>query len=375
MATDLQKLKVSLTKHGAHKLADLLVKYDRSKVLDHLDDVAGDKIDEPQAKATLAVGTTGVVPELWSRARNQGKAAVRALVFLAIVFSHHRLISAMRAGARSRYIGTIVRGAIVDDKEFTNFSREVQQLGFCTSHSKVAFEYDLSSIFTMPEFNKLVAALIERKLKHAGWTGDGNLADEAVNAGLHEVLAVSESQFRNWLNDGKLVELGLDEEAGDSEFFFNASDRPIGGKFTFRPGHKPKKIGAVDVAAGSRPTRATLIHNAIQNSLYSRLVQEHGKECVGTEIDTGDGTAIDVVVKIENKYRFYEIKTARSVKSCVRQAIPQLLEYAYWRLNRDHVEKLIIVSMNKASPAAEEYLAFLRKEFGLEIFYEQHVVA
>ena len=38
---------------------------------------------------------------------------------------------------------------------------------------------------------------------------------------------------------------------------------------------------------------------------------------------------IDIVVKSKDGFHFYEVKTASSVKSCVRQAVGQLLEYSY----------------------------------------------
>lgn len=105
------------------------------------------------------------------------------------------------------------------------------------------------------------------------------------------------------------------------------------------------------------------------------LVEKYGKDYVGTEVDTGDGTAIDVVVKTDKFCWFYEIKTASSVKACIRQAIPQLLEYAFWRGASDRADRLIIVSQHVVTKEAEIYLKFLREKFHLEIHYEQHKLA
>ena len=140
------------------------------------------------------------------------------------------------------------------------------------------------------------------------------------------------------------------------------------------PGHNKKKTGAVVVKPSKKDAEATLLHNEIQNHLFDDLVLKYGKKCVGTEQQTGVDTAIDIAVKTDEFCWFYEIKTADSVKACIRQAIPQLLEYAYWHGLDDRADRLIIVSPLPITPQADIYLTFLRKRFGLEVHYEQYVV-
>lgn len=151
-------------------------------------------------------------------------------------------------------------------------------------------------------------------------------------------------------------------------FFENASDEPVTKGFKFIAGHKRKKNGVIAVSA-SKERSAELRHNEFQDVLYEYLVDIHGKDFVGTENATGHGTLIDVVVNAEDGFEFYEIKTAESVKSCIRQAIPQLLEYAYWSPERKKIKGLFVASILKITKEAEQYLQYLRRKFGLPIFY------
>ena len=117
-----------------------------------------------------------------------------------------------------------------------------------------------------------------------------------------------------------------------------------------------------------------LLHNEMQNALFDKLVKEHGADFVGTENSTGASTSIDVVVQTAEYCYFYEIQTAVSVKACIRQALPQLLEYAYWGTKKDIADKLIVVGQKKITKQAQAYLEFLRDTFKLPLHYEDHSV-
>lgn len=371
--TDLSRLNVSLTKHGVHKIALLLGKFDKDEVLKHLSDsVPGINIERAQARKTLAL-SNGVVPAFWNVARERGSETLNALTLVAVIFSHHVLIEAMKSAAnKKRYMGRIILPPRRTPlrKAFTNFAHTIEELGFSTEHSAEHVDFDLHRLFQVPRLNELVALLLTAKLKDAAWSGKNTLVDEAVALGFHEVFAVAESQFRAWLESGEVVEIGIDEESEEADFFFNADDKPTSGKFVFKSGHNEKKTGSVSVEVPKKAKRAELLHNAIQNELFDLLVEKYGKACVGTEIATGHGTSIDVVVKTDRFCWFYEIKTARSVKACIRQAIPQLLEYAYWDAAKGNADELVIVGPRPATKQAEAYLTFLRSEFGLKFRYE-----
>ena len=82
--------------------------------------------------------------------------------------------------------------------------------------------------------------------------------------------------------------------------------------------------------------------------------------------------AIDMVWETDDKFIFYEIKTYSNISYCIRQAVGQLLEYAYYRRPEVQKEyKLIICSPHESTQAVEEYMHLLRDRFGLKIYYQQ----
>lgn len=371
--TNLKLLNVSLTKHGAHKLAILFKKYDSSQVLQHLwgsvDDV---KIEVAQAKKNLSVRNEKV-PVVWDNARDLGESAVNALVLIGIIFSHHKLISAMieSSDINVPMTGTIIRNKELEGKEFTNFAHTLEELGYSTEHSKNHVRYDLGSIFVIKGLHTLAVELLQMKLGTAGWKKNTSFADEAVSLDFHRVFTVSADALKNWLVNGVLASPTGTSTVADLTFFEEASDVPVVNPFVFKSGHNERKTGVVGVARPKKDATAELLHNAMQNKLFGILVKKYGPDSVGTEVPTGADTSIDVVVKTANKCIFYEIKTANTVKACIRQAIPQLLEYAYWHGGLDRADKLVIVGPVAGTPDANRYLALLKGNFNLPISYKQ----
>jgi hypothetical protein len=368
---ELSRLTVSLTKHGAHKLAALLKKYDKDEVLDRLESAEpGINIEKAQARKNLSVDRFGKVPEVWNKARAAGGETIDALVLIGIMFSHHDLLAALREGRTGRFRGTIKRGGRLDGKAFTNTAHIIEELGYSVSHTQQAVSYNLGRLFEIPGLNKLAAELIALKFRSAGWDGKTDLVDELTQRKLNEAFAVSDEQFRNWITTGDVEAIG--DELEDEGFFLDsASDVGPAAPFAFNPGHTPKKTGTVDVSPSGSGGKAVLLHNALQTKLYSALVAKHGIDSVRTELPTGHGTSIDVVVKTPAFCWFYEIKVAKSLKACIRQAIPQLLEYAYWRADDEVADRLYIASTFTLSKDAEAFLKLLRERFHLPIYYHQ----
>lgn len=372
--TDLKKLKVSLTKHGAHKIALLLKEYSADEILKHLwGDVEGVKIDEAQAKKNLSVNTAGKVPSLWNEARKLGDDAIDALVLIAIIFSHIDLIKIMKQNYdNNNFKGIVNRNQFSNEKAFTNFACAIDELGYLAEHRVNYVRYDLQNIFRLHGINELVRKLLALKLRTAGWDQKNSFFEESALLGLHKVFSLSKEKFESWLTTGRFDDISVElDNHKDENFFFEINDDTHDGEFIFRPGHNAKTTGEITVGTSKKERKAILLHNKIQNLLYEKLVHEYDKKNVGTEIPTGNGTSIDVVVKTNEFCWFYEIKTACSVKACIRQAIPQLLEYAYWHGKDDKADRLIIVSPKKITAQAKIYLDFLRKKFKLPLYYEQ----
>jgi hypothetical protein len=66
---------------------------------------------------------------------------------------------------------------------------------------------------------------------------------------------------------------------------------------------------------------------------------------------------------------FYETKTRGSACGCIREALGQLLEYAYWP-GAEAADQLIIVGEPRLDVKARTYLEALLREFVLTIDYK-----
>ena len=70
---------------------------------------------------------------------------------------------------------------------------------------------------------------------------------------------------------------------------------------------------------------------------------------------------------------FYEIKIGGSARSCIRQALGQLMEYGFWS-GAARPAKLFVVGEPSLDGKAEDYLQSLREEFKIPIYYRQVVI-
>ena len=98
----------------------------------------------------------------------------------------------------------------------------------------------------------------------------------------------------------------------------------------------------------------TLHHGRIQDALEQQLRSEVGEQ-VATEHADGIGGRVDAIAHRGNDLEFYEIKVGHSARSCIRQAIGQLLEYGFWP-GGARPAKLFVVGEPHLDREAEEYL-------------------
>lgn len=359
---NLKKLETSLTKHGAHKVSTLIELYPSQEILRNISgSIPGINIEIVQTQKNLSAYPHGKVPLLWDEVRKLGRESINDLVFIAIVFSHHRLIDLMIKNTTGEKIGIVNRTDFTDEKEYTNFAHIIEQLGFAINQTYSRTEYDLSRIFSKFELIPLIIELLKLKLESAGWKKDSKLIEECLKLKFNRVFGISEKYFKNWL------EKGITEEIIEKEVIFD--DEPIVKQFEFSNGHIEKTEGEVIIKKTSAKLKSTLIHNKIQNELYKYFVSKYSASKVGTEVNTGFDTNIDIVVETDG-YNFYEIKTQNSLRACIREALPQLIEYSYWP-DREIAKKLIIISPNKITNQAKKYLEHLRNKFNIPIYYQQ----
>jgi hypothetical protein len=357
MATDLNKLKVSLTKHGAHKNAFLLQQFDKDEILKHL---AGDYmdiiIDGAQTRKILSIEEGKPAPDLWNEIKKYGLEDIFDLVFIAIIFSHNDLITALKKGISDGCI--IKRGDIIDDKVYTNFACIIDEFGFAIEHTPDYVTFDISRIFYKYYIPELVAKLLTIKLLEAGWDKTNTLVEECIRLDLNSVFGLNADEFKGWLLEAR--------EFDDQRLETVKSIRNFESGIKFKAGHNTKFEGVIDVRTSSQ-RKATLIHNKIQNEVYKILIEEFAGQEIGTEVPTNIGS-VDIARKTANSYIFYEIKTSQSVKSNIRHGLAQLLEYAYWN-EIANITELIIVGPCPSSDSSRIYLNKIRTKFNIPIYY------
>ncbi len=118
-----------------------------------------------------------------------------------------------------------------------------------------------------------------------------------------------------------------------------------------------------------REINVDIRHSYLQKLLQTELISQFGKENVSIE-NFFNGNKIDIVVKYNNDYHFYEVKTASSAKSCVRQAIGQLFEYAFGN-GKMNASNIYVAGEFAIDNETEIYLRSLRNEFKIPIYYRQ----
>jgi len=360
MATDLTKLRVSLTKHGAHKIAYLLQEFDKDDILNHLEgDFMDINIDDAQTRGILSIDEKGIAPDLWNEIKKYGQEDIFDLVFIAIVFSHEDFINVLKKGISDGCV--IKRGDVISDKVYTNFAHIIDQFDFAIEHTPDYVSFDISRIFYKYYIPELVINLLEIKLVEAGWDKKNALVDECIRLDLNHVFGLEPDEFKEWLVEEK--------ELDDRRIEKVKSKRSFSNGIKFKKGHNSKYEGIIDVKTSTQ-RKATLIHNKIQNEVYKILENEYPKQEIGTEVPTNIGS-VDIVRKDKDSYIFYEIKTSQSIKSNIRQGLAQLLEYAYWN-EIDKISELVIIGPCPSIDSSRKYLERLRKEFNIPIYYRYY---
>lgn len=111
-----------------------------------------------------------------------------------------------------------------------------------------------------------------------------------------------------------------------------------------------------------------LRHREIQRRLKATLTAE-GVRDVRLEVPIGE-RLVDAVAQHDGEIWFFEVKTAATVRGCLREAIGQLLEYALWP-GATCPNKLIVVGEPPLDISALSYLAELNRSFPVPISYRQ----
>jgi len=140
----------------------------------------------------------------------------------------------------------------------------------------------------------------------------------------------------------------------------------------FTPGHTLRNEKGV-ANYGQRKSEIDRFHCKMQNNAYKQLVTIYGHNNVRTERPIGIGTAVDISVQEGSSEIFYEFKTSNSIKTCIREALSQLIEYTYYP-DKERAKRLIIVSQNPITKQAKDYLTKIREQFRIPVYYKQYNV-
>ncbi|MAR92736.1 MAG: hypothetical protein CML06_17920 [Pseudomonadales bacterium] len=207
MAKGLDALKVSLTKNGYFKVAEVIKKHPRDEILDNIEGVyEGINIEAAQIKGMLSYNeTTQEFPEVWDEVRHLGDKAIEALVFISIIYSHKTLIEVLSKSKLSEMRGCLKRDDLAE-KAYTNLVYSMNKQGMCPLNQG-AHEtyYDVSPLFLL-EIGPLVKKVIGYKLRKTGWNPPAaddyfsrDFYEQCAYYGFHDVLGISMEQFKQWL--------------------------------------------------------------------------------------------------------------------------------------------------------------------------------
>jgi hypothetical protein len=111
------------------------------------------------------------------------------------------------------------------------------------------------------------------------------------------------------------------------------------------------------------------IHPHLQDDLFRLLKGRYGIGNVDCEKDY-----VDITVKDGNKTILIEIKTYPTPLAAIREAIGQLLEYAYYHGPQTGTvaDELIVIAPGEINKRVEEYIHHLRTAFKIPISYCSH---
>lgn len=155
----------------------------------------------------------------------------------------------------------------------------------------------------------------------------------------------------------------------ESNIALDESVSTASSEFKFTSGFSSKKTFTFG-STKSKSFEVDLKHNELQIKLCTLLSETYGTKNVGDECLTKFGTRVDAVVQTPSGYIFYEIKTASTLKLCIRESLGQMLEYAFWGAETFPI-KIVVASEHDVTDEAKSYLEKLRSDFGLPIYYQQ----
>lgn len=117
------------------------------------------------------------------------------------------------------------------------------------------------------------------------------------------------------------------------------------------------------------------LHAAISDALTKHFDRLKGWKNVTPEHRVNQGASrIDIVVKHGNDLIFYEIKTYNSLRTSIREAIGQLLEYSHWTSHNRANRMIVVTQQHSDISDAKKYFKHLREKYGLPIYFQTYEI-
>ncbi|MFZ6849039.1 McrB family protein [Undibacterium sp. RuRC25W] len=214
----LNELKVSLTKNGFQKIADVIIRHPRHEILKNLNGVYPDiNLDRGQIINMLSGNPdTEEFPDVWDDIRTFGDDQVRALTFVAILYSHNLLITTFAKSKTGEMRGTLHRNALGNEKAYTNIAYTMQSFGICAYRPGAQYiDYSMATIFSNMRIGPLAKKIINKKLEQTGWREPPpndefrrSFYEQCFYYRFHDALALTPGQFESWL-EGRVVEVSV----------------------------------------------------------------------------------------------------------------------------------------------------------------------
>lgn len=142
-------------------------------------------------------------------------------------------------------------------------------------------------------------------------------------------------------------------------------------KCSFVLGQAKKRTRRIATTVVQMQTERLIEYPYIHDQISIYLEKELTKVCeeVFYEHASGNGGLIDIVARKGREIYFYEIKTHNDVRTCIRIALGQLIEYAYLP-NQKLASKLFIVTQHTITDTKLlSYFKHLRDVLALPIYY------
>jgi hypothetical protein len=210
MAIGLEGHTVSLTKNGYFKLSELIPKYSKTEILNHLGEI---KLDFEQARKMLAGNKQNVLPDAWDDVKKFDTPAQYALLLISIIYSHKTLIELFKNSVSTEMQGVVKRRDI-DGKVYTNLAYALNEAGVATDFKTGADKtsYDFSPILAKNEIGPLAKEVLKGHLENMGWKEptvaepfQRNFYEQLKSFEFNRVLGISFEKFYDWL-EGKNVD-------------------------------------------------------------------------------------------------------------------------------------------------------------------------